>query len=144
MQQQWVTWILNDVTINGTFQWFKNDQYFILLQESRKRKNMSIADLFPIIQMYGNKCILQLVTIKYFVCLQLKPGCIGPLKNLRRLGLLRIQDFFDKFESYNFTADELDAVFHAIVWPQVQSVLCMCQCFASMLVFLLEAQSEYV
>ncbi|XP_062862543.1 small subunit processome component 20 homolog [Trichomycterus rosablanca] len=50
---------------------------------------------------------------------QLKPGCISPLKNLRRLGLLRIQDFFDKFESYQFTSDELDAVFHAVVWPQV-------------------------
>ncbi|KAI5094075.1 small subunit processome component 20-like [Silurus meridionalis] len=50
---------------------------------------------------------------------QLKPGCVGPLKNLRRLGLLRIQDFFDKFESYQFTADEIDAIFHAIVWPQV-------------------------
>ncbi|XP_066524697.1 small subunit processome component 20 homolog [Hoplias malabaricus] len=50
---------------------------------------------------------------------QLKAGCISPLKNLRRLGLLRIQDFFDSFESYSFTADELDAVFQAVVWPQV-------------------------
>ncbi|XP_016370276.1 small subunit processome component 20 homolog [Sinocyclocheilus rhinocerous] len=50
---------------------------------------------------------------------QLKPGCINPLKNLRRLGILRIQDFFDGFESYNFTADELDAVFQAVVWPKV-------------------------
>ncbi|XP_043092950.1 small subunit processome component 20 homolog [Puntigrus tetrazona] len=50
---------------------------------------------------------------------QLKPGCINPLKNLRRLGILRIQDFFDDFESYNFTADELDAVFQAVVWPKV-------------------------
>ncbi|XP_026065231.1 small subunit processome component 20 homolog isoform X1 [Carassius auratus] len=50
---------------------------------------------------------------------QLKPGCINPLKNLRRLGILRIQDFFDGFESYSFTADELDAVFQAVVWPKV-------------------------
>lgn len=50
---------------------------------------------------------------------QLKPGCINPLKNLRRLGILRIQDFFDDFESYSFTADELDAVFQAVVWPKV-------------------------
>ncbi|KAI1888135.1 hypothetical protein AGOR_G00181920 [Albula goreensis] len=50
---------------------------------------------------------------------QLKPGCISPLKNLRRLGILRIQDFFDGFESYNFSAEELDAVFQAVVWPQV-------------------------
>ncbi|XP_051974584.1 small subunit processome component 20 homolog [Xyrauchen texanus] len=50
---------------------------------------------------------------------ELKPGCIGPLKNLRRLGILHIQEFFDGFESYSFTSDELDAVFQAIVWPQV-------------------------
>ncbi|XP_056312047.1 small subunit processome component 20 homolog [Danio aesculapii] len=50
---------------------------------------------------------------------QLKSGCINPLKNLRRLGTLRIQDFFDGFESYSFTADELDAVFQVIVWPKV-------------------------
>ncbi|XP_075867628.1 small subunit processome component 20 homolog [Nelusetta ayraudi] len=50
---------------------------------------------------------------------QLRPGCISPLKNLRRLGVLRIQDFFDGFDSYSFTLDELDAVFQAVVWPQV-------------------------
>ncbi|XP_028810161.1 small subunit processome component 20 homolog [Denticeps clupeoides] len=50
---------------------------------------------------------------------QLKPGCISPLKNLRRLGVLRIQDFFTGFDSYSFTVDELDAVFQAVVWPQV-------------------------
>ncbi|KAJ8006735.1 hypothetical protein DPEC_G00110300 [Dallia pectoralis] len=50
---------------------------------------------------------------------QLKAGCIEPLKNLRRLGVLRIQEFFDGFDSYSFTADELDAVFQAIVWPQI-------------------------
>ncbi|XP_048124200.1 small subunit processome component 20 homolog [Alosa alosa] len=50
---------------------------------------------------------------------QLKPGCIAPLKNLRRLGLLRVQDFFSSFESYNFTADQIDAIFNAVVWPQV-------------------------
>ncbi|XP_026217757.1 small subunit processome component 20 homolog isoform X2 [Anabas testudineus] len=50
---------------------------------------------------------------------QLRPGCINPLKNLRRLGLLRIHDFFDCFDFYSFSADELDAVFQAVVWPQV-------------------------
>uniref|UniRef100_A0A668AJM1 UTP20 small subunit processome component n=1 Tax=Myripristis murdjan TaxID=586833 RepID=A0A668AJM1_9TELE len=46
-------------------------------------------------------------------------GCISPLKNLRRLGVLRIHDFFDNFDTYSFSADELDAVFQAVVWPQV-------------------------
>lgn len=54
-----------------------------------------------------------------FLCLQLRAGCISPLKNLRRLGILRIQDFFDGFDSYSFSPDELDAVFQAVVWPQV-------------------------
>ncbi|KAL4612676.1 hypothetical protein GN956_G22842 [Arapaima gigas] len=48
-----------------------------------------------------------------------KVGSINPLKNLRRLGILRIQDFFAKFESYGFSAEELDAMFQAVVWPQV-------------------------
>lgn len=51
--------------------------------------------------------------------MQLRAGCISPLKNLRRLGILRIQDFFDGFDSYSFSPDELDAVFEAVVWPQV-------------------------
>uniref|UniRef100_UPI0037E7A1C0 small subunit processome component 20 homolog isoform X2 n=1 Tax=Semicossyphus pulcher TaxID=241346 RepID=UPI0037E7A1C0 len=50
---------------------------------------------------------------------QLRAGCISPLKNLRRLGILRIQDFFDGFDSYSFSPDELDAVFQAVIWPQV-------------------------
>ncbi|KAM8908719.1 small subunit processome component 20 homolog isoform 2-T2 [Spinachia spinachia] len=50
---------------------------------------------------------------------QLRPGCISPLKHLRQLGILRIQDFFEGFDSYSFSADELDAVFQAVVWPQV-------------------------
>ncbi|XP_031438174.1 small subunit processome component 20 homolog isoform X1 [Clupea harengus] len=50
---------------------------------------------------------------------QLKPGCIAPLKNLRRLGALRVQDFFNSFDAYNFTANEIDAIFLAVVWPQV-------------------------
>ncbi|KAI3366882.1 hypothetical protein L3Q82_009528 [Scortum barcoo] len=50
---------------------------------------------------------------------QLRAGCISPLKNLRRLGILRIQDFFDGFDSYSFSPDELDAVYEAVVWPQI-------------------------
>ncbi|XP_061839511.2 small subunit processome component 20 homolog [Nerophis lumbriciformis] len=50
---------------------------------------------------------------------QVQPGCIGPLKNMRRLGILRVQDFFDNFVTLSFTADQLDGVFMAVVWPQV-------------------------
>ncbi|XP_072311103.1 small subunit processome component 20 homolog [Eucyclogobius newberryi] len=51
---------------------------------------------------------------------QLRAGCISPLKNLRRLGVLRILDFFDNFDFYNFTPEELDAVFVGVVWPQIR------------------------
>lgn len=60
--------------------------------------------------------------------LQLRAGCISPLKNLRRLGILRIQDFFDGFDSYSFSPDELDAVFQAVVWPQVLVANNLCVC----------------
>ncbi|CAB1444416.1 unnamed protein product [Pleuronectes platessa] len=50
---------------------------------------------------------------------QLRAGCISPLKNLRRLGVLRVLDFFDVFDSYSYSPEELDAVFQAVVWPQV-------------------------
>lgn len=86
---------------------------------------MLINKLGHLIQIYLPKVLQILLCITASVSFildhreQLKPGCINPVKNLRRLGILRIQDFFDGFECYNFTADELDAVFQAVVWPQV-------------------------
>lgn len=62
----------------------------------------------------------QLPVFIFFLCLQLRAGCISPLKNLRRIGILRVQDFFDYFDSYSFSPDEVDAVFKAVVWPQVR------------------------
>ncbi|XP_051886024.1 small subunit processome component 20 homolog isoform X2 [Pristis pectinata] len=50
---------------------------------------------------------------------QIKPRCINLLKHLRRLGIDQIAAFFTSFESYAFTADEIDAVFHGTVWPQI-------------------------
>ncbi|KAJ1163535.1 hypothetical protein NDU88_003993 [Pleurodeles waltl] len=47
---------------------------------------------------------------------------INPLKNLRRLGIKRINEFFSDFESYSFTAEEIDAVFHAVIWPQISKL----------------------
>ncbi|XP_044311647.1 small subunit processome component 20 homolog isoform X1 [Varanus komodoensis] len=44
---------------------------------------------------------------------------INPLKNLRRLGLKLAANFFSDFETYNFTVEETEAVFHAVVWPQI-------------------------
>uniref|UniRef100_A0A8C0GJE3 UTP20 small subunit processome component n=1 Tax=Chelonoidis abingdonii TaxID=106734 RepID=A0A8C0GJE3_CHEAB len=44
---------------------------------------------------------------------------INPLKNLRRLGIKLVADFFSDFETYRFTVDEIDAVFEAVIWPQI-------------------------
>uniref|UniRef100_A0A250Y8E9 Small subunit processome component 20 n=1 Tax=Castor canadensis TaxID=51338 RepID=A0A250Y8E9_CASCN len=44
---------------------------------------------------------------------------INPLKNLRRLGIKMITDIFVDWESHQFRTEEIDAVFHGAVWPQV-------------------------
>lgn len=53
------------------------------------------------------------------ICLQIQLRFINPLKNLRRLGIKMISDIFLDWESYQFRAEEIDAVFHGAVWPQV-------------------------
>nr|XP_021495750.1 small subunit processome component 20 homolog isoform X1 [Meriones unguiculatus] len=44
---------------------------------------------------------------------------INPLKNLRRLGIKMVTDIFLDWESYQFRAEQIDAVFHGAVWPQI-------------------------
>uniref|UniRef100_A0A8B9WA81 UTP20 small subunit processome component n=1 Tax=Bos mutus grunniens TaxID=30521 RepID=A0A8B9WA81_BOSMU len=44
---------------------------------------------------------------------------INPLKNLRRLGIKMVTDIFLDWESYPFRTEEIDAVFHGVVWPQI-------------------------
>ncbi|XP_067415819.1 small subunit processome component 20 homolog [Emydura macquarii macquarii] len=44
---------------------------------------------------------------------------INPLKNLRRLGIKLVVEFFSDFETYSFTVDEIDAIFEAVIWPQI-------------------------
>ncbi|XP_054911685.1 small subunit processome component 20 homolog [Poeciliopsis prolifica] len=87
--------------------------------------NVVLHKLGHLINMYLPKVLQMLlcVTASLSIILdkrqQLRAGCFSPLKNLRRLGILRIQDFFDAFDSYAFTPDEIDGVFLAVVWPQV-------------------------
>ncbi|XP_059042634.1 small subunit processome component 20 homolog [Mustela lutreola] len=45
---------------------------------------------------------------------------INPLKNLRRLGIKMVTDIFLDWESYQFRTEEIDAVFHGAVWPQIR------------------------
>ncbi|XP_071075127.1 small subunit processome component 20 homolog isoform X2 [Dasypus novemcinctus] len=44
---------------------------------------------------------------------------INPLKNLRRLGIKMVTDIFLDWESYEFRTEEIDAVFHGAIWPQI-------------------------
>ncbi|XP_076967884.1 small subunit processome component 20 homolog isoform X2 [Tamandua tetradactyla] len=44
---------------------------------------------------------------------------INPLKNLRRLGIRMVTAVFLDWESYQFRVEEVDAVFHGVVWPQI-------------------------
>ncbi|XP_043964664.1 small subunit processome component 20 homolog [Gambusia affinis] len=87
--------------------------------------NVVLHKLGHLINMYLPKVLQILLCVTAFLSTildkrqQLRPGCFSPLKNLRRLGILRIQDFFDTFDSYAFTPDEIDGVFQAVVWPQV-------------------------
>ncbi|POI36058.1 hypothetical protein CIB84_000191 [Bambusicola thoracicus] len=50
---------------------------------------------------------------------KVQPRLINPLKNLRRLGLKLVVEFFSDHETYSFSVEEIDAVFHAVVWPQL-------------------------
>uniref|UniRef100_A0A673V8U6 UTP20 small subunit processome component n=1 Tax=Suricata suricatta TaxID=37032 RepID=A0A673V8U6_SURSU len=47
---------------------------------------------------------------------------INPLKNLRRLGIKMVTDIFLDWESYQFRTEEIDAVFHGVVWPQIRKL----------------------
>ncbi|KAM4711892.1 small subunit processome component 20 homolog isoform 2-T2 [Anableps anableps] len=87
--------------------------------------NVVLHKLGHLIHMYLPKVLQILLCVSASVSTildkrdQLRAGCVNPLKNLRRLGILRIQDFFDAFDSYSFSPDEIDAVYQAVVWPQV-------------------------
>ena len=44
---------------------------------------------------------------------------IDQLKNLRNLCILRVTQFFSKFERYPWSAVDVEALFHVCVWPHV-------------------------
>ncbi|KAJ6656317.1 hypothetical protein lerEdw1_003820 [Lerista edwardsae] len=67
---------------------------------------------------------------------------INPLKNLRRLGLKLVADFFSDFETYNFSVEEIDAVFHAVVWPQITKLASESQYSPSVLLKIIHIWSK--
>ncbi|XP_023930047.1 small subunit processome component 20 homolog [Lingula anatina] len=48
------------------------------------------------------------------------PKAINTLKTLRQLTINRITQFFSSFDNYSFSWRDIDAVFEAVVWPQVE------------------------
>lgn len=74
-----------------------------------------------VLSSYSAKALLSWGFLLVF--LQVQPRLINPLKNLRRLGLKLVAEFFSDYETYRFSVEEIDAVFHAVVWPQV-SISC--------------------
>ncbi|XP_020837992.1 LOW QUALITY PROTEIN: small subunit processome component 20 homolog [Phascolarctos cinereus] len=67
---------------------------------------------------------------------------INPLKNLRRLGLKLVDEFFSEQESYNFSAEEIDAVFQGAVWPQITRLASESQYSPTLLLKLIHTWSK--
>ncbi|XP_053321012.1 small subunit processome component 20 homolog [Spea bombifrons] len=67
---------------------------------------------------------------------------INPLKNLRRLGIKHIVEYFTDFDNYPFSAEELDAVFHAVIWPQITRLAAESQYSPSLVLKLIHVWSK--
>ncbi|XP_075065353.1 small subunit processome component 20 homolog [Mixophyes fleayi] len=67
---------------------------------------------------------------------------INPLKNLRRLGMKRIVEFFTDFDTYHYSAEEIDAVFLAVIWPQICKLVLESQHTPSLVLKLVHAWSH--
>uniref|UniRef100_A0A8C0NH46 UTP20 small subunit processome component n=1 Tax=Canis lupus familiaris TaxID=9615 RepID=A0A8C0NH46_CANLF len=67
---------------------------------------------------------------------------INPLKNLRRLGIKMVTDIFLDWESYQFKTEEIDAVFHGAVWPQIRRLGSESQYFPTPLLKLISIWSR--
>ncbi|XP_074082789.1 small subunit processome component 20 homolog [Macrotis lagotis] len=67
---------------------------------------------------------------------------INPLKNLRRLGLKLLDEFFSEQESYSFSPEEIDAVFQGAVWPQITRLASESQYSPTLLLKLIHTWSK--
>ncbi|XP_051857734.1 small subunit processome component 20 homolog isoform X2 [Antechinus flavipes] len=67
---------------------------------------------------------------------------INPLKHLRRLGLKLIDEFFSEQETYNFSTDEIDAVFQGAIWPQITRLASESQYSPTLLLKLIHTWSK--
>ncbi|XP_056430567.1 small subunit processome component 20 homolog isoform X2 [Hyla sarda] len=67
---------------------------------------------------------------------------INILKNLRRLGMKRIVEFFTDFDTYPYSAEETDAVFFAVIWPQIRRLALESQHYPSFALRLIHIWSQ--
>ncbi|XP_071112967.1 small subunit processome component 20 homolog [Haliotis cracherodii] len=54
---------------------------------------------------------------------QLRPGAVTALKTIRQTVKLAVLEFFEEFEKYAFTGREVEAVFEAVVSPQLDRLV---------------------
>ncbi|KAL3883204.1 hypothetical protein ACJMK2_029494, partial [Sinanodonta woodiana] len=53
---------------------------------------------------------------------RLVPSVIPILKNVRQLSLTRLKEFFEYFDEFQYSAADIDAMFEAAVWPQLNKI----------------------
>ncbi|XP_071791922.1 small subunit processome component 20 homolog isoform X2 [Asterias amurensis] len=73
---------------------------------------------------------------------QIQVYAVGQLKKLRQLALLRLVEFFGVFEEHPFSANEIDCIFEAAVWPQIGSLANECLATPTPLLKLILAWSK--
>ena len=53
---------------------------------------------------------------------KLIPNVLNMLKNIRQLAIYRLIQIFTDYDKYEWTMSEIDAVFEAVVWPQLEKL----------------------
>ncbi|XP_022111823.1 small subunit processome component 20 homolog [Acanthaster planci] len=74
---------------------------------------------------------------------QIQTYAVGQLKRLRQLALLRLAEFFSVFEHHPLSASEIDCIFEAAVWPQIDSLANECLASPTPLLKLIFVWSKY-
>ncbi len=73
---------------------------------------------------------------------QIQTFSVNQLKNLRHLGTQLLVDFFEHFENYPYSANEIECVFEAAVWPHLERLANESLASPTMLLKLLAAWSK--
>ncbi|KAL5010991.1 hypothetical protein ScPMuIL_013296 [Solemya velum] len=53
---------------------------------------------------------------------KISPASVNLLKTLRQMTITRFIQFIEEFDEYKFSAVEIDAIFEALVWPQLSKL----------------------